>query len=64
MLQIEAEKGNETPWDETIPSLTHMALLGLVQSGIVKYIITQNVDGLHVRSGIPRKYLSELHGSV
>lgn len=34
------------------PSLTHMALLGLMQSGKLKYICSQNVDSLHLRSGV------------
>ena len=35
----------------------------LVKTGKVKAIITQNVDGLHTKSGVPDRYLMELHGS-
>ena len=42
----------------------HMALVGLVASGVVKLVISQNVDGLHLRSGIPRNKLAELHGNL
>jgi mono-ADP-ribosyltransferase sirtuin 6 len=41
-----------------------MALVGLVSSGVVKLVISQNVDGLHLRSGIPREKLAELHGNL
>ncbi|XP_077369208.1 NAD-dependent protein deacylase sirtuin-6 [Festucalex cinctus] len=62
------EKGEtphfETTFEEARPSLTHMALLGLQRAGYLKYLISQNVDGLHVRSGFPRDLLSELHGNM
>ncbi|HHZ84644.1 MAG TPA: hypothetical protein EYN62_02610 [Gammaproteobacteria bacterium] len=32
--------------------------------GYVKYIISQNGDGLHGLSGIPSDKISELHGNV
>ncbi len=44
------------------PSLTHMALVALVKSEVVKHICSQNVDGLHLRSGVPPEKLSEVHG--
>ena len=37
---------------QAIPTPTHMALLQLQNSGILKYTISQNCDGLHRRSGI------------
>uniref|UniRef100_H3DD00 protein acetyllysine N-acetyltransferase n=1 Tax=Tetraodon nigroviridis TaxID=99883 RepID=H3DD00_TETNG len=62
------EKGEspqfETTFEDARPSLTHMALLGLQRAGYLKYLISQNVDGLHVRSGFPRDMLSELHGNM
>lgn len=39
------------------------ALLALVQAGKVSHIVSQNVDGLHLRSGVPRARLAELHGN-
>ncbi|EIE25513.1 SIR2-family protein HDAC1 [Coccomyxa subellipsoidea C-169] len=45
------------------PSLTHMAIVGLMQRGKVRYVVSQNVDGLHLRSGVPRSKIAELHGN-
>lgn len=41
-----------------------MALVGLVQNSHVDLVISQNVDGLHLRSGLPRANLAELHGNL
>lgn len=36
----------------------------MVDIGLVSYIVSQNVDCLHVRSGVPLEHLSELHGNL
>ena len=41
-------------FDGAMPTLTHRALVGLLEAGLVKYVISQNVDGLHLKSGLPR----------
>jgi len=46
------------------PTQAHMALAALVRAGRVQQVISQNIDGLHLRSGIPGAALCELHGNV
>src|ERR1700755_799225 len=54
--------------DETMltaePNAGHRALAKLVEQGRMSAIITQNVDGLHQRSGVPDARVIELHGNT
>lgn len=53
------EKMNSLQYE---PNITHKKLTELEQSGKLKAIVTQNIDGLHQKSG--SKNVFELHGSI
>ncbi|KAI0110177.1 DHS-like NAD/FAD-binding domain-containing protein [Daldinia grandis] len=48
---------------QAVPTATHMALVELQDRGILKYLISQNCDALHRKSGILPDKISELHGN-
>jgi NAD-dependent deacetylase len=45
------------------PNPAHLALAELGAAGAVSLLVTQNVDGLHERSGFPRERLVNIHGT-
>ena len=49
---------------EAEPSRGHRAVAELVRRGKVASVITQNIDGLHQRSGVPEDRVIELHGNT
>jgi NAD-dependent deacetylase len=47
-----------------IPNPGHMAIVELHDAGRLAGCVTQNVDGLHLVSGLPESRVAELHGNV
>ncbi len=63
------EKKGEKPsinlsFDDAKPTLTHSTLKNLYDSGFLKYIVNQNIDGLHLKAGIPAEVVGDMHGNV
>jgi mono-ADP-ribosyltransferase sirtuin 6 len=56
--------GKYTTISQALPTLAHMAIAELVNRGMVKFVVSTNVDGLHMRTGLKRlENLAELHGN-
>src|ERR1700747_30587 len=46
------------------PNAAHLALARLAASSVGTTVITQNIDGLHQRAGLPADRVLELHGTM
>lgn len=46
------------------PNAAHAALARLDRSGVAVRVLTQNIDGLHQRAGLPDRKVLELHGTM
>lgn len=61
------EKGLETKWPDLSlaePNEAHTAIVELQELGKLTFLISQNIDNLHLRSGIHPDLLAELHGNI
>lgn len=45
------------------PTFSHYAITELARHGLVKFVQSTNLDGLHLRSGLPAHLISEQHGN-
>ncbi len=46
------------------PNAAHYAVADLFEKGLLDLVITQNIDGLHQKSGVPEDKVIELHGNT
>ena len=64
-VKFEPIKGGlRTTINKAVPTKCHMSMVKMMEQGLLKHVISQNIDGLHRRSGIPAKNLSEVHGNT
>jgi NAD-dependent SIR2 family protein deacetylase len=68
-LWTRRDKGLPAPpmkvaWDAVEPNTGHLAVLELQDLGKLQFLISQNVDNLHLKSGIRPEMLAELHGNI
>jgi NAD-dependent deacetylase len=54
----------DSPAWKAKPNTGHLALVDLDKRGKLHALITQNTDGLHILSGIPKEKVIEVHGNM
>jgi NAD-dependent SIR2 family protein deacetylase len=54
----------DKPWHLFEPNQGHYAIVELQNIGKLKFLISQNVDNLHLKSGIKPELIAELHGNI
>ncbi len=52
------------PFSEVEPNAGHLAIVELQKLGKLRFLISQNVDNLHLQSGVQPDLLAELHGNT
>jgi len=51
-------------WSTAEPNESHRAILELQNLGKLAFLISQNIDNLHLKSGIDEERIAELHGNI
>jgi NAD-dependent deacetylase len=52
------------PMKKALPNSAHLAIAEMERLGKLDCVITQNIDGLHLKAGNSRKKVIELHGTA
>jgi NAD-dependent deacetylase len=52
------------PMAAAMPNAAHLAIAEWFHAGLVKGVVTQNIDGLHQKAGVPDAHVVELHGNA
>lgn len=52
------------PMSQVKPNEGHYAIVKLQNMGLLKFLISQNVDNLHLKSGIRCELIAEFHGNA
>jgi NAD-dependent deacetylase len=52
------------PIAEAQPNAAHLAIAAWWRAGLVSGVVTQNIDGLHQKAGLPETAVVELHGNA
>ena len=50
--------------DKALPNAAHLAIAELYRMGRLDCVITQNIDNLHQKAGLPDEKVFELHGNM
>ena len=51
-------------WSDVDPNEGHKAIVEFQKVGKLKFLISQNIDNLHLKSGIDPEIIAELHGNL
>merc|ERR1712110_783471 len=60
---IKIPEGKKVAMAQALPTKSHMAMVELMNRGLLKHVISQNTDGIHRKSGIDKENITEVHGN-